>query len=488
MAAPLSPGKRLALEVATRLSSVLSVIGAAIIISTFVCFPFFRKPINRIVFFATWGNLLANVATLISTAVLPEASQPPSGLCEFQGTLIQWFMQADAFWVLCMATNVFLVFFNGYDAQQLRHLEKWYFVFSYGLPGIPSIVYVILGRTGHQIMGSATLWCWVKADVDWMRIAFFYGPVWVVIAATISIYTVTGYRIWKRRAELRTMAKHRASTMRSLYATRDNTPIPFTSMNNIVVTTQIKCDVQREDTISRTASPEPDHDSTSSFSSTHVLSKANKATDAAKRPAPAVAATRIPGVQPNDTEAQRTPDQHNTGAASRNGYQATIIATNTPTDFPDTPTALSYTRPTPRRTAEGHAASMAYLQVAFLMFLALFVVWLPSSINRMHQFVHHGHPSYPLNLISALVLPLQGAWNATIYIFTTRAECRRAWRILVAKLKGEPAPSLPRHNEYRKETMTSSRDTRESGEGIDMQDMLQQGGPVRSEYAERGSR
>jgi hypothetical protein len=76
-----------------------------------------------------------------------------------------------------MATNVFLVFFNAYDAQQLRHLEKWYLAFSYGVPGIPALTYVVLGRTGNQIMGSATLWCWVKTDLSWMRIAFFYAPV-----------------------------------------------------------------------------------------------------------------------------------------------------------------------------------------------------------------------------------------------------------------------------------------------------------------------
>lgn len=77
-----------------------------------------------------------------------------------------------------MATNVFLVFFYGYDAQQLRYLEKWYFTFSYGIPGIPALAYIILGRIGHPIIGPATLWCWVAIDVDWMRIAFFYAPAW----------------------------------------------------------------------------------------------------------------------------------------------------------------------------------------------------------------------------------------------------------------------------------------------------------------------
>jgi len=77
-----------------------------------------------------------------------------------------------------MATNVLLVFFHGYDAQQIRHLEKWYFAFSYGVSAVPAITYVILDHTGHQIIGSATLWCWVAIDAEWMRIAFFYAPAW----------------------------------------------------------------------------------------------------------------------------------------------------------------------------------------------------------------------------------------------------------------------------------------------------------------------
>lgn len=56
-----------------------------------------------------------------------------------------------------MAANVFLVFFYGYDSQQLRHLEKWYILFAYGIPAIPALTYVILDHTGHRIIGAATV-------------------------------------------------------------------------------------------------------------------------------------------------------------------------------------------------------------------------------------------------------------------------------------------------------------------------------------------
>jgi hypothetical protein len=121
---------------------------------------------------------------------------------------------------------------------------------------------------------------------------------------------------------------------------------------------------------------------------------------------------------------------------------------------------------------------MAYSQVAFLMFLSLFVVWLPSSINRMHQFVNREHPSFTLNMLSAIVLPLQGAWNATIYIFTTRSECKRAWRMTVEKFSKKTAKEpLPRDSYHRKESQRSSRETETSDIALD--GMIKLGGKIR---------
>jgi hypothetical protein len=57
-----------------------------------------------------------------------------------------------------MALNVFLVFWRGYDALQLRHLEKWYLLFSYGLTAIPPMIYVVLDHHRTvRILGPATV-------------------------------------------------------------------------------------------------------------------------------------------------------------------------------------------------------------------------------------------------------------------------------------------------------------------------------------------
>ena len=85
----LSSSQARALEVAEKVTSVFSVVGAVFIIFTFLFDSRFRKPINRLVFYAAWGNLFANVATLISRSGIKLGVSSP--LCQFQGFLIQWY-------------------------------------------------------------------------------------------------------------------------------------------------------------------------------------------------------------------------------------------------------------------------------------------------------------------------------------------------------------------------------------------------------------
>jgi hypothetical protein len=85
----LSASQIFALEVTERTCSVLSLMGTSFIISTFLSDKAFHKPINRLVFYASWGNILANVATLISTSGIRLGVD--GFLCQFQAFLIQWY-------------------------------------------------------------------------------------------------------------------------------------------------------------------------------------------------------------------------------------------------------------------------------------------------------------------------------------------------------------------------------------------------------------
>ncbi len=62
---------------------------------------------------------------------------------------------------------------------------------------------------------------------------------------------------------------------------------------------------------------------------------------------------------------------------------------------------------------------MAYLRTSFVFAFAVLITWITSSINRLYSITHNGKISFPLSDASGCVLPLQGVWNAIIYLTTS---------------------------------------------------------------------
>lgn len=85
----LPPQELNAIELAERVGSVLSLVSTAFIIGTFLYDNSFHKPINRLVFYASWGNIMASVGTLISTSGIVLGVDQP--LCQFQAFMIQMY-------------------------------------------------------------------------------------------------------------------------------------------------------------------------------------------------------------------------------------------------------------------------------------------------------------------------------------------------------------------------------------------------------------
>jgi magnesium-transporting ATPase (P-type) len=75
-----------ALSIIERACSVFSLLGCIFIIVTFCCSKAFHKPINRLVFYASFGNMMTNVGTLMARTYV---SMPNSVGCQFQAFLIQ---------------------------------------------------------------------------------------------------------------------------------------------------------------------------------------------------------------------------------------------------------------------------------------------------------------------------------------------------------------------------------------------------------------
>lgn len=299
----------------------------------------------------------------------------------------------------------------------------------------------------------------------------------IVITATLTIYIATGVKIFKKGALLRFFAKEsrQASVHRDSAVAKQTSVNPFVAGNNIIVTTQIQHDIHEHDQSSHRASCEGDHASLSSYSSTKNLSRVSPSDEMEAASSDAIRASRISRDEKRSTPPRSGPRE--SPQVTNTNYRATAFAANhgeVPATLPPRPSsAATQHRRSHLKKAVGNEAAFLYLKVAFLMFIALFVVWVPSTCNRLYQFVHKDKPSFALNIISAIVLPLQGAWNATIYIYTTRAESRRARALLKSKLTGKSVPYQPERDIYRKDTWTSSRSTRDFDPEIQLEERLQ---------------
>lgn len=105
---------------------------------------------------------------------------------------------------------------------------------------------------------------------------------------------------------------------------------------------------------------------------------------------------------------------------------------NCPTDGGcnvDNPRSSSSTpdqSPTLRTQVARNANSrmLQYARVSALFFAAMMITWIPSSANRLYTFINHDQVKMSLLAISALVLPLQGLWNALIYIVCSLDACK----------------------------------------------------------------
>ncbi|KAJ4302114.1 hypothetical protein N0V88_002250 [Collariella sp. IMI 366227] len=438
-----------------RTSSAFSIIGSIVVIATFCLSKAFHKPINRLVFYATFGNLMTNVSTLIALSFIKDAL---SAGCQFQAFLIQMFMPADAFWTLAMALNVYLTFYFKFDAQQLRRMEIPYLIACYGVPFIVGLVCIFISTPEKgRMYGNATLWCWIAPKWDIFRICLFYGPIWVVIFITFFIYGRAGREIYKKHKQLKEFSTSH----------HDPDPLPpledlFSSVKTteVFVTTEVidkgaTIDLaplgeanERHPVASNLAPPQkPQKAAYSVVISAHRRAESQSGDIEQQLPIQTNISTG--GPQSLDNNGPRSPSlariasntTHHTGApnaltsiSSSNGTTAAGSSTMGPTIKTTTTGATPGANRLRRRAAyEANNATWSYAKCAILFFTAMLVTWIPSSANRVYSVVRGGEASLALEFMSSFVLPLQGFWNAIIYCVTSWRACQILWE----DIKGE---------------------------------------------------
>jgi hypothetical protein len=87
--------KERAITWALRTTSIISLAGSIFVVGTFLFSSRFQAANNRLLFFAVWGNIMANVAHMMST--MPIKHGQDSAFCQFQAFLLQWYVSIFSF-------------------------------------------------------------------------------------------------------------------------------------------------------------------------------------------------------------------------------------------------------------------------------------------------------------------------------------------------------------------------------------------------------
>ncbi|KAG6029263.1 hypothetical protein E4U41_000441 [Claviceps citrina] len=301
-------------------------------------------------------------------------------------------MPADAFWTLAMAINVYLTFYFKFDAARLRQMEVPYLIGCYGLPAIPAVVFLFIRNSdGVRVYGNATLWCWISPEWDVLRIAIFYGPVWLVISATFFIYLRAGRTIYEKRKQLRDFHSSDADPM-----SVNGEMMTTTRTTEVIVTTEVVGF---------------DGICLDQFYPRGAIHGAGQGTSGPK------------GVYSVHISADATASQHDKDDVHLSRHRT---RTPQPTSSQNQPRkAANLAR---KRNHEFNNASWSYTKCSILFFTAIIITWIPSSANRVYSLAHDHETATVLEFMSAFVLPLQGFWNAVIYATTSWSACKEFMR------------------------------------------------------------
>lgn len=137
-------------------------------------------------------------------------------------------------------------------------------------------------------------------------------------------------------------------------------------------------------------------------------------------------------------------DIESKAASAPSAYSIMISSTRQAPPVPNnigTSTNTSQTRAKRRKNNEASSAVWAYTKCALLFFTALLVTWIPSSANRVYSLVHGGQTVVALEILSAIVLPLQGFWNSIIYLVTSWAAVKLFFSEVLHRMTDGNSPS-----------------------------------------------
>ncbi|OCK78843.1 hypothetical protein K432DRAFT_406116 [Lepidopterella palustris CBS 459.81] len=186
LSAPTSLAETRTLNIVILGVSLISALGAAWIVLSFILFRSLRSFRHQLILGLAISDFWMAINFMSSTAVNLSGhliSEPPQkAFCSFNGFMTQLFVTQTDYWVLTIAVCTFLVLAS-YKRQsswiQEHRIVLWC------LPWGFSTLCAALGL-GFAGYGNIGAWCWFTSDRTRLLVNFI--PRWIIIIAILAIY------------------------------------------------------------------------------------------------------------------------------------------------------------------------------------------------------------------------------------------------------------------------------------------------------------
>ncbi|KAK2051069.1 G-protein coupled receptor [Colletotrichum caudatum] len=394
-----------------RVGGALSLLGVALVFLTYGAFKRMRSLQNLFILLASIANAGASIACVIGHDGIRLGEH--LALCQIQAFLLETFLQSDPLWSFAMAINAFLVVFHGVSPSSIQKYIWVYCIICFAGPLIPGLCLLLIKPEGseYSVYGDAALWCWITSRWSSFRIYACYIPVWCCILGSAAVYLAVGCHLFRQRNQL--------------------TNVVFSS----------PC----QDVRSGTRPNENSFAGKVSYLSRTLLFEDEPLvdTDQSLTGHSDCCRSAVSDIQPprsvliNDTlnaEPQALGPWHTSGdqAALRGGSLGFVAACYSgPAPFEPRRSILGRDRFFKKRIlsrVEGFdPIKLAFLRVCSLFAVSVLFTWTPGTINVVYEFVKPDDASFGLHVACATVLPLQGVWNAVIFLATNWSTFRKEW-------------------------------------------------------------
>ena len=139
--------------------SVLSILGASIIILTFVIFKDIRTPARHIIVCIALSDLISSLSNCFGLRI---NEKDDDDSCIIQSFIGSTFIMSSFLWTMFLAVYLYIVIV--YENQELgrKIIFPWFHIVSWFVPLAINIVAVamqVLGNSRSLVTGG---WCWIK--------------------------------------------------------------------------------------------------------------------------------------------------------------------------------------------------------------------------------------------------------------------------------------------------------------------------------------